>query len=135
MRLSRLIIARAHWEAMRRHVADRTPLEACGLVAGRAGASTAVITVTNVLGSPVRFRMDALEQWRAFEQIEAASWEVLAIFHSHPAGPAHPSPTDLAEAAYPVVNIIWFPAAGAWTARGFWIVNNAYEEVALEIAE
>ena len=131
----RLIIARAHWDEMRRHVAAHAPLEACGLVAGRAGTSAAVITVTNALGSPVQFRMDAQEQFRAFEQIEAADQDILAIFHSHPNGPPVPSPTDLAEAAYPVVNLIWTLVNGEWTARGFWIEGGVYTEVTLELVE
>jgi proteasome lid subunit RPN8/RPN11 len=130
-----LIIARTHWNEMRAHVAALAPLEACGLVAGRNGTSSAVITVTNSLSSPNRFRMDAQEQFRAFEQVEAAGQALIAIFHSHPAGPAAPSPTDIAEAAYPVVNLIWTPVNGEWRARGFWIADNDYEEVTLEIAE
>jgi proteasome lid subunit RPN8/RPN11 len=120
---------------MRAHVAAQSPLEACGLLAGRTGTSAAVITVTNALGSPNRFRMDAEEQFRAFEQIEAAGQDLLAIFHSHPNGPPVPSLTDMAEAAYPVINLIWMPVNAEWTARGFWIENNDYVEVMLETVE
>ena len=43
----------------------------------------------------------------AFLAMETQDEELLAIYHSHPQGPAHPSPTDIAQAYYPdVVQII-----------------------------
>lgn len=117
---------------MRRHVSD-SPIEACGLLAGKDQHALSVIPISNMLDSPIRFRMDALEQLRAFEQMERDGLDLVAIYHSHPAGPIEPSPTDVAEAAYPVINIIWAPAIGEWQARGFWIENGQAVEVALSI--
>lgn len=37
----------------------------------------------------------------AFLAMEAHSEELIAIYHSHPQGPPHPSPTDIAQAYYP----------------------------------
>ncbi len=119
-----LTISYAQWEQMRTHVEAHAPLEACGLLGGRQGVGEVVIPVSNAERSPVRFRMEPLEQLQAFEQVESAGLEVLAIFHSHPHGPAVPSPTDIAEAYYQAVQIIWSPGEGEWLAHAFWIESG-----------
>jgi proteasome lid subunit RPN8/RPN11 len=55
----------------------------------------------NVDASPTRFTMDPAEVLLALREIDESSWWLGAIVHSHPAGPARPSPTDLREARYP----------------------------------
>lgn len=128
-----LTLSHAQWEAMRAHVEAQSPLEACGLLGGRDGVVQVVIPVTNAERSPVRFRMEPGEQLRAFEQLEAAGLEVVGVFHSHPHGPAVPSPTDIAEARYEVVQVIWCPCEGEWLAHAFWIESGHAAEVPLRI--
>jgi len=124
------------------------PVEACGLIAGRASQAVHVIPVTNVLQSRVRFRMDPLEQLNAFNQIEERGLELLAIYHSHPDGPATPSVTDVTEAAYPgVVHLIWSksgerldealgePLTELWNCRGFLIAGGRVSEVPILILD
>lgn len=123
----------AQWDAMRRHVASESPLEACGLLAGKNGIVEDVLAVKNAAASQTRFRMEPRAQLRAFDQIEAAGQDILAIFHSHPKGPSTPSPTDLKEAAYPVVHIIWAPVGRRWHARGFWIEDGRAAETPLNV--
>jgi proteasome lid subunit RPN8/RPN11 len=77
--------------------------------------------------------MDPQQQLNAFELIESHAEELLAIFHSHPAGPETVSATDIAEAAYPVVHIVLARVDGAWRPRGFWIENGQAEEVTLQV--
>ena len=122
-----------HWEAMRAHIENNVPLEACGLLAGKNDSVEKVFLITNQAQSPVRFRMDPTEQLHAFDWIDSNGLELLAIFHSHPAGPETVSATDLEEAAYPVVNIIWSRNNGSWQARGFWIEDGRVTEVELRI--
>jgi proteasome lid subunit RPN8/RPN11 len=128
-----LTLSPAQLDAMRRHVASQSPLEACGLLAGNNGVVQAVLAVKNAAASQVRFRMEPRAQLRAFEQIEADGQEILGIFHSHPKGPSVPSPTDIKEAAYPVVHIIWSPVGRKWRARGFWIEDGHAAEVPLNL--
>jgi [CysO sulfur-carrier protein]-S-L-cysteine hydrolase len=63
-------------------------------------------------------------------------FEPLGIFHSHPAGPAGPSPTDIAEAAYPdsiyVVISLQIAPPGV---RGFAIVDGQVAEVEIDILD
>ncbi len=129
-----LTIPRQHWQAMRRHVIHCAPLEACGLLAGRGDRAEKMLKMCNTLESPVRFRLDPREQLRAFRWLESRGLELVGIYHSHPCGPPHPSPTDVEEAAYPVVHIIWSPQDWEWRARGYWIEAGRVSEVPLQLA-
>jgi len=118
---------------MKQHVEELFPQESCGLLAGHNRFADLMIPVTNELGSPVRFRVEPLELLNALEHIDSLGLEMLAIFHSHPKGPEIPSPTDIADAEYPVVNIIWSPINRVWQARGFWIENGDFDEILLRV--
>jgi len=108
--------------------------ERCGLIGGIAGEARLFIPTTNVLRSPTRFRMDPTEQWQAFQTFEASGLELIAIVHSHPGGPPTPSPTDLAEFAYPgVLYLIASPAPNDWQLRAFWLDEGTIREEPLEI--
>lgn len=130
-----LTLKRAHMFAMQRHINYEAPLEACGLLGGKNGQVELVLPVKNAAESRVQFKMEPRAQLRAMEQIEAEGLEILAIFHSHPKGPSTPSATDVEEAAYPVVNIIWSKAGRRWQARGFWIEAGQIVEVPLTVQE
>ena len=131
----KLSLSKSQWQEMLDHVERQSPLEACGLLAGKAGRVDKVLLVRNEAHSPVRFVMDPHDQLLAFEWIESRGLELLGIFHSHPAGPESASATDIAEAAYEVIHLIWSRQGGSWQARGFWIENGSASEVELEIAE
>jgi proteasome lid subunit RPN8/RPN11 len=133
MVMERLVMTRRHWQAMRRHVARRAPLEACGLLAGKNDKVEMTLGVRNADRSPLRFRMEARAQWRAFRRIEDLGLELVGIYHSHPNGPQHPSPTEVAEAMYPVVQVVWSPQEGKWQARGFWIEGGMFSEIDLQV--
>jgi proteasome lid subunit RPN8/RPN11 len=131
--MHRLVLTKLQWEEMRRQVAADVPLESCGLLAGSRDVTQRVVSVPNALNSPTRYRFAPEAQLAAFEQIENSGMEILAIYHSHPKGPPHPSPTDIVEASYPVVYIIWSPEGEVWQARGFWIENGMFSDVQLVI--
>lgn len=120
---------------MLEHIDQHAPREACGLLAGKNDRVEKVIVVRNQAQSPVRFVMDPYDQLRAFDWIESNGLDLLGIFHSHPAGPATASVTDIAEAAYEVIHLIWSRNQNHWRARGFWIKNGSAAEVALQIVE
>jgi proteasome lid subunit RPN8/RPN11 len=130
-----LSLGRNHWQEMLEHVDRHAPLEACGLLAGKNNRVEKVILVRNQAQSPVRFVMDPYEQLQAFEWIDSNSLDLLGIFHSHPAGPETVSATDIAEAAYKVVHLIWSRNQDSWKARGFWLENGSATEVPLQILE
>ena len=131
--ISQLLIRPDQYEEMQQHVAGHVPLEACGLLAGKNGRVEKVLPIRNQAQSPVRFVMDPYEQLNAFEWIDAQSLDLVAIFHSHPRGPEAVSATDIKEAAYEVVYIVWSQSDGAWHMHGFWIENGQAQEVALAV--
>jgi len=116
------------------YVAKLAPLEACGLLAGRDDQVETMIGVQNQAGRRDRFVMEPYEQLKAFEWIESNQLELLGIFHSHPAGPGTASPTDIAEAAYPVIHVILAYDGTDWHARGFRIERGSATEVPLQIS-
>ena len=136
----RLVLSQIQWELMRAHVAECLPYEACGLLAGKIDTVHEVFAMTNRLLSPTRFRMEPVEQVRAFAAIESKGLELLGIYHSHPGRRgsasgfrARLSPTDIAEAAYPVTHVLWSRARGSWEASGYWIEDQRVSEVALAV--
>jgi proteasome lid subunit RPN8/RPN11 len=129
----KLILSQNHWQEMLEHVRHQVPLEACGLLAGTNDRVEIVIPVRNQAQSPVRFVMDPYEQLQAFDWIESHGLEILGIFHSHPTGPETVSRTDMEEAAYDVVHLIWSKTGERWQVRGFWIESGSASEVPLQI--
>lgn len=133
--LEPLWIQQEHWQKMADEVARHAPEEACGLVAGCHHRSVAVYAVENILHSPVRFRMAPAQQVKAYLEIISRGWDLAAIYHSHPQGPAWPSPTDIAEAAYPeAVYLIWTPGPEFWGCRGYQILDGQVVEVPIYVA-
>ncbi|MEW5939961.1 MAG: M67 family metallopeptidase [Chloroflexota bacterium] len=130
-----LVLKQEHLDAMARCAAEGAPLEACGLLAGRGDRVEHVLEMENAARSPARFRMDPIEQLRAFEWIEERGLDLLGIFHSHPAGPEAVSPSDIEEASYAVVHVVLSRPRGEWRARGFWIEAGRAEEVALIVEQ
>jgi proteasome lid subunit RPN8/RPN11 len=118
------------------HAQAEAPREACGLLAGTAGQVQKLYRLSNSEQSPVSYRLDPLEQLRAFEDMEAQGWELLAIYHSHPASPAYPSPRDVELAYYPdaVYVIVSLLDPARPVLRGFRIVEGRVSEEEIAVA-
>jgi proteasome lid subunit RPN8/RPN11 len=116
------------------HIESVLPEEGCGFLIGEGLIPEKAIAVTNRLHSPVRFEMEPVEQIRAMIWAEDNGMEIVAIYHSHPAGPAVPSPTDLAEFMYPgVASLIVSHQSGErdWHIRAFRIEEQHFEELSI----
>lgn len=135
MKHSQILLPGRFWLQMCRQVEAEAPLEACGLLAGRANRVEEIYPIANALKSPLRFRMDPYEQLQAFEDIEKSGLELVAIYHSHPGGPETPSQTDIAEWRYDVPCLILFPSGSQWRARAFWLETGHAAELRLHISE
>ncbi|MCL4805400.1 MAG: M67 family metallopeptidase [Anaerolineae bacterium] len=133
--MERICLPRELFLEMIAHVAGQLPDEACGLLGGRDGRAMRHYPVENRLHTPTAYEMEPLQQVRAMLAIEAAELELVAIYHSHPAGPARPSPTDVAEARYPDAThiIIDLSDAARPAARAFMIREGRAREIGLVI--
>ena len=128
-----LTLSKDQLQKMIAYVDSCMPLEACGLLAGLNSKVVTMIEVTNQARSAVLYEMDPIEQLNAFEWIESNGLDLIGIFHSHPTGPETVSPTDIAQAAYAVAYVILSRVDNDWRARGFWIKDGAFSEVALHV--
>ncbi|OGO13967.1 MAG: hypothetical protein A2Y93_04625 [Chloroflexi bacterium RBG_13_68_17] len=127
-------ISQTAMRIMERQVREAAPLEACGLVGGPPGRGQLVLPVENAAASPTRFRMAPQGQLDALFSLERRGLELVAIYHSHPAGPVMPSATDLEEAAYPeAAYLIWAPDATGWSCRAFALREGQFQLVPLEV--
>ena len=136
---AQLFLPESEFQVMLKHVQSCIPEEACGLLGGKfygdSAQVAAVLPVENELHSPVRFRMAPQAQLAGFQWLDARELELVAIFHSHPTGPDHPSLTDLAEFAYPgVVTLIWSPGQTGWQLRGFLMDGGETKYAPVKIA-
>jgi proteasome lid subunit RPN8/RPN11 len=83
------------------HASAEAPNECCGLLLGKGDDVLEVFPGRNVHMSPKVYEMDPRDQLRAFQRMDAQGWDLVAIYHSHPATEAFPSRTDRAKALYP----------------------------------
>lgn len=130
----KLILTRRVWQGMQRHVRSCSPLEACGLLAGKQGRAETRLGIPNMERSARRFRMEPRRMWHAFQRIEAAGMELVGIYHSHPLGPDHPSATDIAETMYPVAQVIWSRVSGRWRGRAYVIEGGRAMEIPVKLS-
>ena len=87
-------------ESVIQHAKSAYPIEACGLLAG-GNAAERFIPIKNVSAHPHEYEMDPAELIAALREIRQTGETLIAIFHSHPHGPAEPSKTDIQRAYYP----------------------------------
>lgn len=78
--------------------------EVCGLLGGHNAKLASFYPVRNIAEDPAEsFLLEAEGQIDAMRRMRDAGESLRGIFHTHPDGPASPSATDLALAAYPDV--------------------------------
>jgi proteasome lid subunit RPN8/RPN11 len=117
------------------HAREEAPNECCGMIGGSDGSAATVYRSINAEASPLRYSLDANDQFRIMREIEESGEELLAIYHSHTASVAYPSQTDVNLAAYPdaVYLIVSLQDAESPELRGFWIRDGKIDEAELEI--
>ena len=95
------------------------PNECVGVLAGpRAGLVSVVYPLENVANDPTRqYLAEPVGIVRAVKSIRLERLELVAIYHSHPRGPAVPSRTDIELNAWEVPQVILDAVTGevrAW---------------------
>lgn len=114
------------------HLQAVYPEEGCGLLSGSvAMVATAHHAIENRLHSPTAFEMEPRQQIQVFLAIEACGEMVLAMYHSHPHGPTHPSPTDMTGAYYPEIPqiIVSLAKLDSPIVKAFWLTTDAFTEL------
>jgi [CysO sulfur-carrier protein]-S-L-cysteine hydrolase len=87
-------------DEMMAHALQDAPNECCGIIAGKDGSATKLFRAKNSEASPYRYNVDSNDLFRVNSEIDANEWSYLAIYHSHTASEADPSPTDIRLARY-----------------------------------
>jgi proteasome lid subunit RPN8/RPN11 len=87
------------------HAREEAPNECCGLLVGSGSVIDECVRARNLEASPTRYLLDPADHFAAIRRLRGSGRAVLGVYHSHPASPAVPSPSDLAEALYP--DFIW----------------------------
>jgi proteasome lid subunit RPN8/RPN11 len=92
------------------HAVQGSPNECCGIIAGKDGRATKLFRAKNSEASPYRYNVDPKDLLQIFRECEDNDWTFLAIYHSHTASEAYPSPTDVRlafwpEAAYVLISL------------------------------
>ena len=89
-------------DAIIAHALAGKPKEVCGLLRGRNGVVTELLRADNTAANPIiDYEVDPAALAVVAFDWEDAGDELVAIYHSHPAGPAYPSATDAYQAYYP----------------------------------
>ena len=88
-------------EDMVAHAREDAPNECCGIIAGMNGDATRLFRARNSEASPYRYSVDPKDLFRIYRECEEKDWNFLAIYHSHTASEAYPSPTDVRLAFWP----------------------------------
>jgi len=118
------------------HARKDLPNECCGMVGGSDGEARTVYRAENAEASPLRYSIDAKEQFRLMREIEdEAREELVAIYHSHTKSPAYPSQTDVNLAGWPdaVYLIVSLADPEAPDLKGFWIRDGKIAEAELVV--
>ncbi|GIW24011.1 M67 family metallopeptidase [Meiothermus sp.] len=111
------------------HLKTALPNEGVGLWAGRRGVVRQVWPLENVHPAPqAYYEANPQALLEALRCIEVAGLELLAIYHSHPLGPARPSESDRSQAFWRVPYVIFDMQTGE--ARAYSLPEG--DEVAIQ---
>jgi [CysO sulfur-carrier protein]-S-L-cysteine hydrolase len=134
-----MILTRSQIDQLVAQARRDVPNETCGLIGGKDDRALQIYPLRNVDDDPrIRYLAEPLELLHAIRDVEEAhDWQVLAIYHSHPATRAYPSPTDVARAFYPDAVYILISLMNPELAqvRGFQIKEEKISEITLQVED
>jgi proteasome lid subunit RPN8/RPN11 len=124
------VLRTAALEAIIAHARASRPRECCGLLLGGNGRILEAVATRNLAESDTRFLVDPQGHIDARRAARARGLEVVGFYHSHPHSAAVPSPTDLAEAAYPRHLYLIVGLGGATPdVRLFWLDEGRFQSI------
>jgi len=129
-----LLLASNVLEEVAGHARRSLPLECCGLIVGSNRVGHRSIPMTNTLASSVAYDMAPAELISVLRSLRESGQEMVAIYHSHPQGPAEPSARDIERAYYPeAAHLIVSFAGGKPVTRAFRIVDGQALEIEVHV--
>ena len=125
-----LTLAQRYLDEIIAHAREEAPNECCGIIAGHDGRAVNLFRARNAEASPYRYSVDPQDLFRIYRECEANSWDFLAIYHSHTASEAYPSPTDIRLAFWPEAYyvLVSLQDAAKPVVRAFRIVDGKVTE-------
>jgi len=116
------------------HARREPHIECCGLLAGRDGMISEILSATNALASPTSYEIAPRELFDLFRTLRERGLQHLGQYHSHLATENIPSPSDIELAGYPdqAYFIVALRANESRPIRAFSIREGEVEE--LEVA-
>jgi [CysO sulfur-carrier protein]-S-L-cysteine hydrolase len=117
------------------HAREEAPNECCGMIGGKDGDASTVYRSINAEASPLRYSLDANDQFRIMREMEERGEDLVGIYHSHTGSAAYPSQTDVNLAAYPdaVYLIVSLQDPEKPELGGYWIRDGGIEEGRLDV--
>ena len=114
------------FQKMINHALRESPLECCGILAGKGRTVRRLYEMMNRDSSTTTYRVAPEEQLKVFSEMEKEGLDMLAIYHSHPDTIPFPSVSDVRLAFYPdVVYVIISLRDGGTCVKGFRIRKDA----------
>ena len=134
--MQKIVIPRPIIEQLESHARGDSPNECCGMLGGCEGRVQSCYQLRNLSATPEKNYFASPEDlFRTMRQMRAAGEQLIAIYHSHPAGAAFPSRTDIDLAYYPEVAHLVVSLVPEVKIRAFMIRNRIVEAVAIEASE
>lgn len=107
-----MILTQAQLDQLIAQARRDAPYETCGMIGGKAGRALKLYPVKNIADDRVkRYLMDGADQLAAMQDMDDHDYDILAIYHSHPATHGYPSPTDVRDAYDPDLGEQRYPGA------------------------
>ena len=97
--LETITLPREILDEMLAHARGDAPNECCGLLIGKRGAIEQSVRAGNLQASSNRYLIDPADHFAAVHAARKLGLAVIGAYHSHPAGDAVPSATDINEAS------------------------------------
>jgi [CysO sulfur-carrier protein]-S-L-cysteine hydrolase len=125
-----LLLEKEYVDEMVAHAIEDAPNECCGIIAGKDGRAVKLFRAKNAEASPYRYSVEPKDLLRIFRECEDNDWSFLAIYHSHTASEAYPSPTDVRLAFWPEAYyiLVSLEDPGAPAVRAFRIQDGEVSE-------
>jgi proteasome lid subunit RPN8/RPN11 len=129
-----IVLAAGVAQQITSHAREAAPRECCGLLLGTSSRIDESVRTRNVDPRPNRFQVDPAEHIAWNRRLRGTGRTVVGVYHSHPASPAEPSASDIAEAHYRefIHLIVSLASIAAPSIRAFRIIDGGVRAVTLD---